>query len=134
MGRPGIVDPDWRMNVMERVTERKSKNRKKRGWYAGGPVVQLIATTEFAAILNAAADKRGLNRSSWARRVLSVAAAAELGIPVTEVLQHTPTPTPPRGKGISQIGRAGTMLPADDGAGIEKWCFHPGCDGDHLVR
>ena len=90
--------------------------------------LQFSCTRKFVAYLSAAALSREINRSTYARRVLAVAIAHDLGIDVREVLWHTPVPRPPGPQKI--VGEKSGER--DLGEGIEHWCPHPGCDGSHL--
>lgn len=88
-------------------------------------VLQFKSTGKWVEMLSRAARQRNVNRSAYSRRAVSILVAHDLGIPLQEVLQETP-----------MLGTYGVVQnkPAarDDGKGIENWCPHPGCDGEHL--
>lgn len=120
---------DWQADVMERYVEA----RKRHGFSSGRfrrdlHPLQFSCTKVYASYLTAAARKLGVNRSTFVRRALAVAMASVLEVDVREILYHSPKP---RTFGpVREVGKdAGAH---DDGEGVEHWCPHPGCDGEHL--
>lgn len=81
----------------------------------------------FIRLLDRAARKRDVNRSSYIRRALAVMIAHDLRLPIREVLYHSPA--------IGRYGQVQTNRGKRDRAqDIEDWCPHPGCDGKHLTK
>lgn len=119
---------------MENVRNRRQREAKPPGKdavYDGAfsghlAPIRVHGAPEFVVMMDAAAKRRGVNRSSWIRRTLAVGIAHDLGINIRSVLHWSPA-IGPYGKQI-QWQRGGR----DDGTGIEQWCPHPGCTGDHL--
>lgn len=118
-------------DLMESVSDRPS--RRKHGntgmFRADLHPLQFGCTREFADMLARAAKARGVQKSTFARRALAVAIASVLGIDVRQVLYYSPKPRAwdeNHGRHIHDGNRR------DDGAGIESWCPHPGCNGSHL--
>lgn len=116
----------WKGNVMAAVKARPQDAAE------GQVNLLVIVFPAFNRHLDAAALTRGVTRSSYVRRALSVAMAHDLGLSVGTFLRHTISPDArwdsqrrrrPDGRFISR---------RDDGAGIQQWCPHPGCDGSHL--
>lgn len=121
---------DWQ----ERVLADHREARRRRG-FSGGVFrrdlhpLQFACSRDYIAYIAQAALKRGVNRSTYVRRALAVAAAADLGIDVKEILWESPKPRGPQ----EHIERPTVDGGARDlGHGIEDWCTHPGCDGAHL--
>ncbi len=114
------TDREWAKNI----TEILKQKRRHKGDYLGP--LQLRVSLPWLKIADMAADRRGLNRTSYVRRALSVHMAGDLGLPVHPILALL---TPPRGRNDS-TRKEKTF---DDGTGIEDWCPHPGCDGAHLA-
>lgn len=120
----------WQENILAKHRETVAAKR------IGGPFgrdlrpLQFYATVEFVRFLDAAAKAKGVNRSSFVRRALAVAAAGVLGTDVRRILFESPcVKTASVEKAIGST--AGVR---DDGSGIESWCPHPGCSGEHLLR
>ena len=120
---------DWRTNALDRYVDA----RHKRGFSTGRfrrdlHPLQFSCTTAFTAYLTAAAKRLGVNRSTFVRRALAVAMASVLEVDVREILYHSPKARPfgP----IREVGKGAGEH--DDGDGIETWCPHPRCSGDHL--
>jgi hypothetical protein len=122
---------DWYANVQEALASRRHKKTER------GPAVHPGAfrhkmnplafntSNEYMVLLDSAARLRDINRASYVRRALSLLVAHDLGMPIHQVLWETPC-----------IGRWGKVQnrpgERDAGEGIENWCPHPDCDGDHL--
>jgi len=122
---------DWIANVEAALAARYAKKGRK------GPAVHpgafrrhlsplsFAVSSEFMRLLDGAAVARDVNRASFARRAIALQVAHVLGMPIHQVLYETPCP-----------GRWGRIQNApgerDLGEGIENWCPHPGCTGDHL--
>jgi hypothetical protein len=107
---------DWREVVMERY-QRKGNPRL-------GPL-QVKVSLPFLGLMDEAAQRLNVNRSTLIRRAVAVQIAAVLGRDIAGVLRYCPNPKP---WGFN--GWPGEEM--DDGTGIEHFCPHPGCDGSHL--
>lgn len=122
---------DWYRGVKEKLEERRTKTARK------GPAVHpkafrhsltplhFATSSEFMVLIDQAARRRNVNRSSYVRRAVAMLIARDLVLPVHRVLWETPC-----------IGEWGKIQNApgerDAGEGIENWCPHPGCRGEHL--
>jgi len=116
----------WKGNVMAAVKARPKDSSE------GQVNLLVIVFPAFNRHLDAAALTRGVTRSSYVRRALSVAMAHDLGLPVGRFLRHTISPDA-RWDSERQRGQDGRYISRrDDGTGIQDWCPHPGCDGSHL--
>lgn len=117
-------DPDWRENVIEAV---RANAIYKTEFTRDLIPFHMRCSHEFVGLLDSAARVLDYNRSTFARRAIAVQVAKVLGVPVSQVLHHSPAPGP-FGTAIQSI-RGGRDL----GLGIEDFCPHPGCDGKHLL-
>lgn len=116
----------WKGNVMAAVKARPQDAAE------GQVNLLVIVFPAFNRHLDAAALTRGVTRSSYVRRALSVAMAHDLGLSVGTFLRHTISPNA-RWDSERKRGIDGRFISRrDDGAGIQQWCPHPGCDGSHL--
>ena len=124
--------PDWKDNVARLYDESRHTATRRPGKTVFGRELrplQLTATRLFVRYVDKAAAKRGVNRSTYIRRICAIAAAADLGIPVRVILHESPRPDGFKAERLRTGALAGAR---DDGTGIEDWCPHPGCDGAHL--
>jgi len=87
--------------------------------------VHLHTSVEMVGLIDRAARVRGVNRSTLIRRAVALVVADALAMDIRDVLYHSPGHG---AYGAHQTDRGSR----DDGAGIETWCPHPGCDGSHL--
>lgn len=92
--------------------------------------LQFSCTIAFVRYIAAAAQRMNMNRSTYIRRVLAVHAAHVLGIDVRTILRESPVPREWDAKTIPPPLMARDA--SDVGDGIEAWCPHPGCTGEHL--
>ena len=116
----------WKGNVMAAVKARPQDSTE------GQVNLLVIVFPAFNRYLDAAALTRRTTRSSYVRRALSVAMAHDLMLPVGTFLRHTISPDA-RWDSARKRGIDGRFISRrDDGAGIQQWCPHPGCDGSHL--
>lgn len=80
----------------------------------------------FVHLIDLAAKKRDVNRSSYMRRAIALLLAHDLGLPIKDVLWRSPA--------IGRYGKHQTNKGKRDRAeDIRGWCPHPGCTGKHLV-
>lgn len=123
----------WQSNVLGQIAvTRKRGNRRESTKSPFGPAMkplQFAATTGFMVFVNGAAEKVGVNRSTYIRRALAVHTAHVLGIPVRLILMESPEV---RAFGAQTSPQRQALGLHDNGEGIEDWCPHPGCDGTHL--
>jgi len=91
--------------------------------------LQFACTVQFLHYVMEAAKVMGMNRSTYVRRVLAVHAAHVLNVPVRTILWESPEA---KRWGYTTIAPQLRRKERDDGAGIEMWCPHPGCTGEHL--
>ena len=91
--------------------------------------LQFACTLQFLHYVMAAAEAMAANRSTYVRRVLAVHAAHVLGVPVRTILWESPDP---KVWGYHPVAPQLRTKERDDGEGIEGWCPHPGCTGEHL--
>lgn len=120
----------WQEDIVAKVAAKPRRHESKTTPF--GPALkplQFAATVPFMVFINAAAKVMGVNRSTYVRRVLSVHASQVLGVPVRTILYETPKPLDDAVQRLPKDQRRGLR---DLGEGIEQWCPHPGCDGDHL--
>lgn len=124
-----MPDPNWKQNVREALRERRRVNGRTNTVFGRElRPLQLTAALKFVQIIDAAAQARGVNRSTFIRRSAALVAAHTLGIDVRDILWHSPAPDGYRAQRL----RVDTGGARDTGEGIEQWCPHPGCEGDHL--
>lgn len=107
---------DWKEVLMERY--------KRVGNPRLGPL-QIEVALPFLNLMDAAAQRMNVNRSTFIRRALAVQIAHVLQRDIGGILRYCPSAKPWAFKGFP--GRE-----MDDSAGIEMWCPHPGCNGSHL--
>lgn len=131
-------NPNWKRDLLARLVEREKAKMASRGisdpqgkLTAGQrSSLTVVSFREWLDLLNRAAAEHGLSTSSYVRRILSVWIAKDLDMPIRSVLDHCPPVT------VSQyIKRTDFRLGGgrDDGKGIEYWCPHPGCTGEHIT-
>lgn len=89
-----------------------------------GPL-QVKVSLPFLRLMDEAARRMNVNRSTFIRRSVAVMIARVLDRDVHGILRYCPDPKP---WGFNQF--PGSAM--DDGTGITMWCTHPGCDGSHL--
>jgi len=121
----------WQDTVTARVKATKIRDRNSMRTPFGPDMrpLQFSCTVQFVKFVNAAAEQVGVNRSTFVRRALAVAAANVLGVSVRTILFESPAP---RAWGAHPMPPQQAMGLRDLGEGIEGWCPHPGCTGDHL--
>jgi hypothetical protein len=121
----------WRAEVVRHYEERHAASgRAKTVFGRTLRPLQLTATLAYVAFIDRAAQGRNVNRSTYIRRALAVAAGADLGVPVKVILWESPKP----GGFRNDKMRTKDGGERDTGEGIEDWCPHPGCDGAHLTQ
>lgn len=128
---------DWQDRILTGIADRKRPPRTTEKGRSGAVYpsefngslnrLHLHLDTVFIALLDRAARKRNVNRSSYMRRALAVLISHDLGIPVEQVLHHSPA----QGRYGGVQDRRGQR---DHAEGIEQWCPHPGCAGKHFVK
>jgi hypothetical protein len=111
--------PDWRANIMERYS--------RKGHPRLGPL-QVKVALPFLRLMDEAARRRGVNRSTFIRRSVAVQIAAALDRDLLLLLRLCPSAKPWGGQ-----FELYTAEQVDEGERIEAWCPHPGCDGSHLT-
>jgi hypothetical protein len=112
-------DPNWRENALRRVRERQTKKHpnvraRRRG------VLQLFFDPEYMLYLDEAARRRGMSVGSYGRRAVATWVARDLGIPVTEILQHCAEVSPYGSKAPGGPRPPGVKT-QDDGEGYGDW-------------
>lgn len=122
---------DWRSSLLAAREKRKENASKRSAANHPGAFRTALAplhfhsSISFIALVDRAAKRRDVNRSTFVRRAVSLLVAYDLGMPIHQVLYETPCP-----------GRWGRIQNSpgerDLGEDIEMWCPHPGCDGAHL--
>lgn len=121
---------DWQDVVMAQLGQRHQKKARGPAPYPGSFRRDLIplhfhCAREFIGFIDKAARKRDVNRSSYVRRAIAVAIAHDLGMNIRDLLYHSPA--------IGAFGKHQYYRGHRDTAeGIEQWCPHPGCEGEHL--
>lgn len=98
---------------------------KRKGNPNLGPL-QVKVSLPFLGLMDEAAKRKNVNRSTFIRRAVAVQIAAALRRDVYSILRYCPEPKPWQFNGYP-----GKEM--DDGRGIQQWCPHPGCDGSHLT-
>lgn len=130
-----VENPHWREDLIASIMERRRKAQPKANpdSPAIGAMLRVVGRPEWVDLMHKAAAVQGYSLSTYARRVLSISAALDLDMDVHDLLALCPEPTAPKyavgNQGRRTLYRAGSV---DTGEGIEKWCPHPGCDGEHL--
>lgn len=123
---------DWKAKVLENMARSRAEQGKRGSrWGQHRNPVQLAASLEFLALIDEAARALNLNRAAFIRRAAAVVAAKVVDQPVSIFLAETPFAYPPGSVGQMGGGRAPKH---DTGEGIEAFCPHPGCHGEHLRR
>lgn len=123
------AEMDWRDRVL--ADYRAKRQRRDRGntvFARALNPIQMTGTRVFVSFVDRAARKRNVNRSTYMRRAIALMTAADLGIDVRIILNESPRPGP---WGVNAM-RTRDGGARDEGLGIEDWCGHPGCDGEHL--
>lgn len=124
--RATVSDDSWKARVLAKYRQQRSNHpRGKTKFGSAHRPLQLQATIEFVQLCDKAAQKMDVNRSTFYRRAVAVVAAAILDIDPRVLLWETPAPGP---YGVFRVG----TNTRDLGVGIEEWCPHPGCNGEHL--
>lgn len=82
-------DPDWRANALARVAERQSKSSRSSARNNG---MYLFFDDPFRTLLDEACMRRDISLTGYGRRATASFIAHDLGIPITEVLQHAAMP------------------------------------------
>lgn len=125
---------DWKEKVLENMRRSRAEQGKAASgrWGLHRNPVQLAASLEFLAMVDEAARKVDLNRAAFIRRAVSVVAAKIVDQPVSVFLQETPYAFSPEEVGTLGGGRAPSSH--DTGRGIEVFCPHPRCTGEHLLQ
>lgn len=90
----------------------------------------LYGRPEFILLARACAEARGISFSTYIRRPLAVQVAKDSDYTLQQVLTWLP-----QVKRYADRGGARGMNNSDhdNGEGIEGFCPHPGCDGQHLA-
>jgi hypothetical protein len=127
---------DWQDRIMSGIAERKrpTTSRPSRGGATFESEFKdtlqrthLHMDLAFIRLIDRAAKKRDVNRSTYMRRAIAIQLAHDLGLNVYKVLWHSPAP--------GRHGRVQTDRgQRDRGDDIENWCPHPCCDGKHLTK
>jgi hypothetical protein len=126
------TNKDWRVNVLTAVEKSEMKRRvQSTRW---GLQFHIRLTPEFKTLIIAAAKRRDISLTGYIRRAVAKQVAADLGLPITEVLIHSPYPSafgeklPPEAYRIPVVRecRNGRLLPCaecapDDGKGYGDW-------------
>jgi hypothetical protein len=123
------TDPNWKANIMAGIAEQRKRNRRT-GTVFGTELrpLQLTATIKFVRYADEAARTLNVNRSTFMRRAIAVAASKITGTDVFTILYESPAAS---GYGDQRM-RVKTGGARDTGEGIGAWCPHPGCDGSHF--
>lgn len=131
------MSTDWKQiavaNVAKNHTPRSTTNKGKRGSHFvssfPGRGVRMHIEVHVALLqwIEQACQRLNVNRSTFIRRSIAVQVASVLGIPIAEVIHNLQSPSIYHGP--VQKDRGGR----DDGEGIEAFCPHPGCSGQHLI-
>ena len=90
-----------------------------------GPL-QVKVSLPFLKLMDEAAKRMNVNRSTFIRRAVAVQIAKVLDRDVYGILTYCPEAKP---WGFDKF--PGKKM--DDGSGIQNWCTHPGCSGSHLL-
>jgi len=109
---------DWAVTIMTELHKNQKRGDKL------GPL-QFKASVEMVKLIDRAATLRGVRRTTYVLRMLAVATARDLNMPVREILATLPAPKP-----AGSITRDLLHL-NDDGEGIEQWCHCPDCSHAH---
>lgn len=114
----------WQESILTRLDQTKG-NRSTTPWGRDLRPLQMSASRDFIRYIDEAAKKAGVNRFTFIRRATAVAVAHLTGDSVLRLLTYSPRALP--------FGHQGKRTPGHDtGEGIELFCPHPGCDGQHL--
>jgi hypothetical protein len=123
---------DWRSKAFAAVE--KAEKKRVPQTTAWGAQYHIRMTRPFRAFMKAAAETRGISMSGYARRALAKQIAADLGMPLVELLALTPYP-PAFGKRLPDEAHQGiekrarrdgrvmhvTVCLPDDGTGFGDW-------------
>jgi hypothetical protein len=107
-------DPNWMENALARVRERQRGNKQQRHRRNGS---YLFYDDEFRAYIDEAAERRGMSLSGYMRRCIAAFLSHDLGVPFSEIVQHTAKPN------ASMKGTVPGMQKRtqDDGRGFGPW-------------
>lgn len=112
----GFTDPSeagWQMRALQRVQERQAKSTRsssrKNGMY-------LFFDDPFRVLLDEACMRRDISLSGYGRRAVGAFIAHDLGIPLTDVLQHVAYPNPYQAAPGNRTGRT-----SDNGTDHGAW-------------
>jgi hypothetical protein len=122
----------WQDKVLSDVrTTGKHQHRGRTAFGKDLKPLQFACTVAFVVQVNRAAMKMGVNRSTYVRRAIAVVTAGVLDLDVRVLLSETPVAmawgAPPPAPRLRQQGLR------DTGEGIEAYCPHPGCTGEHFT-
>ena len=121
--------PEWITNTREMVRNRRAiKGRDQ----LRGVALNILIAPYLSTLLNRAAQKRHMNRSAYTRRALAIHLAHDLDVPLGSVLAVCPLPVSWAGRAMFANHQGTVEMIVDNGADIETWCPHPGCDGIHF--
>ena len=113
----GYADPStpgWQQKALDRVIgrQRTSKRHSQRR-----NAFCLYFDDPFRVLLDAAAHRRGMSLSGYARRAIAAMIAHDLGLAPSDVMRHAPRPTEYR----ALAGHGRTTKTEDDGKGYGPW-------------
>lgn len=132
--RPGQImgtneeNPNWREDIVRRVMDKRQKSLRGR---SPTRILRTNADPEWVDLAHRAAAMHGISLSSYVRRIVSVQMAVDLEANVYDILGMCPPVA--IAKYLGYPNRNVVRGQRDDGEGIEKWCPHPECDGEHLL-
>lgn len=123
--KDGVFSEDWEKNIVERVAEHSHSTealvkRRKKDNTQWGAYVRTRVTREFSLLMHRAAEGRGISVGGYIKRSVAVMIARDLGLPLTEVLKHSPFPGPYLTHPYGSARGSGRNGP-DDGSGYGSW-------------
>lgn len=108
--------PGWQEKVLERTRQGASSDPKQKYKKKHGNDLYLHAGVKLKSLLNLASEKRGVSRSTYARRAMAAFIAHDLGLEPEDVLKDGPRPC-----GWGETGADVTKAPGDDLSGYGPW-------------
>lgn len=123
-------NPNWAADLLASIeAKRKASTKLAKSPNRTTGLLRVVSRHEWIDKVHRAAALHGISASSYVRRALSLHLAVDLDEDVRDILWLCPELNPPKYAQIGSVRKGNTH---DDGAGIERWCPHPGCDGAHL--
>lgn len=127
-----VEDESWKDEVLSRMqaTHQKKKTGPApdpRSFRKKGYRLNVLMGIDLYKALFTASRARDVALSSYCRRAMIAMLAKDLDMPALDLAKDAPA---------CRVFGQSYFPPGDrdDGRGMETWCSHPGCDGEHLLR